>query len=268
MCVLWRHSLNCSRSVNGMSCSCSFAASRTGRSLSNCTSRCAQPSGTVQASDGSSGSRRVPGSSTSRSRTASFSWGRGLHAIPVNPRRSRRVMRLRSTARPLRSELDRERPVRALAKRTTARSLSVRRRAASTTRPSSASSSSSLAQGIASGVIASASTYYGSHDRSLVSADRHATLVTIQRRADVDPLLAVVERNDGRLALEVRRCRVLADGRQRLWAWLRMSIAHLGLVGDPSRPEPPFRSRSRLTDGDERCCGVRRHEPPRIAGRR
>ncbi len=55
-----------------------------------------------------------------------------------------------------------------------------------------------VAQGVASGVIAHASTYYGSRDRSLVSADRHATLITIQRRADVDPLLAVVERNDGR----------------------------------------------------------------------
>jgi hypothetical protein len=163
MCVLWGHSLNCSRSVNGMSCSCSFAASRTGRSLSNCTSRCAQPSGTVQASDGSSGSRRVPGSSTSRSRTASFSWGRGLHAIPVNPRRSRCVMRLRSTARPLRSELDRERPVRALAKRTS-RPVVIRSQTRSVDdQASSASSSSSLAQGVASGVIASASTYYGSH---------------------------------------------------------------------------------------------------------
>jgi RND superfamily putative drug exporter len=47
-------------------------------------------------------------------------------------------------------------------------------------------------------VIARASTYYGTRDRSLVSRDRHATLITIQRKADVDPLLRVVQRNDGR----------------------------------------------------------------------
>jgi uncharacterized membrane protein YdfJ with MMPL/SSD domain len=55
-----------------------------------------------------------------------------------------------------------------------------------------------VAQGRSSGVIAHASTYYATHDRSLVSRDRHATLITIQRRADVDPLLRVVERSDGR----------------------------------------------------------------------
>jgi putative drug exporter of the RND superfamily len=53
-------------------------------------------------------------------------------------------------------------------------------------------------QGRSSGVIAQASTYYATHDRSLVSRDRHATLITIQRKADVDPLLQVVQRNDGR----------------------------------------------------------------------
>jgi len=55
-----------------------------------------------------------------------------------------------------------------------------------------------VAQGTASGVIFKASTYYSAHDRSLISRDRHATLIGIQRRADVDPLLTVVERNDGR----------------------------------------------------------------------
>ena len=55
-----------------------------------------------------------------------------------------------------------------------------------------------VAQGRSSGVIANASTYYSTHDRSLVSSDRHATLITIQRKADVDPLLRVVERSDGR----------------------------------------------------------------------
>ncbi|HEX6662080.1 MAG TPA: MMPL family transporter [Gaiellaceae bacterium] len=55
-----------------------------------------------------------------------------------------------------------------------------------------------VVQGKASGVVANASTYYSTHDRSLVSSDRHATLITIQRKADVDPLLRVVERSDGR----------------------------------------------------------------------
>src|SRR5438105_11693683 len=55
-----------------------------------------------------------------------------------------------------------------------------------------------LAQSRATGVIWRASSYYSSHDRSLVSRDRHATLVKIQRRTDVDPLLNVVQRNDGR----------------------------------------------------------------------
>jgi uncharacterized membrane protein YdfJ with MMPL/SSD domain len=55
-----------------------------------------------------------------------------------------------------------------------------------------------LVQGKATGVIWKASSYYASHDRSLVSRDRHATLITIQRQADVDRLLSVVQRNDGR----------------------------------------------------------------------
>jgi putative drug exporter of the RND superfamily len=55
-----------------------------------------------------------------------------------------------------------------------------------------------VAQGTASGVIFHAASYYSTHDRSLVSRDRHATLIGIQRRADVDPLLKVVEQNDGR----------------------------------------------------------------------
>jgi putative drug exporter of the RND superfamily len=53
-------------------------------------------------------------------------------------------------------------------------------------------------QGSETGVVANAFIYYKTGDRSLVSADRHATLIGIQRSADVDPLLAVVERNDGR----------------------------------------------------------------------
>jgi uncharacterized membrane protein YdfJ with MMPL/SSD domain len=55
-----------------------------------------------------------------------------------------------------------------------------------------------LAQGRATGVIYRAKTYYSSHDPTLVSKDRHATLITIQRQADVDRLLHVVQRNDGR----------------------------------------------------------------------
>src|SRR5581483_8100936 len=54
-----------------------------------------------------------------------------------------------------------------------------------------------LAQARATGVIYRARTWYATHDPSLVSADRHATLVTIQRQHDVDRLLPVVERHDG-----------------------------------------------------------------------
>ena len=55
-----------------------------------------------------------------------------------------------------------------------------------------------IRQGAATNVVANAFFYYRTGDRSLVSADRHATLIGIQRRADVDPLLPVVARNDGR----------------------------------------------------------------------
>jgi putative drug exporter of the RND superfamily len=53
-------------------------------------------------------------------------------------------------------------------------------------------------QGAATGVVENAFDYYTTGDRSLVSADRHAALIGIQRQADVDPLLPVVARNDGR----------------------------------------------------------------------
>jgi RND superfamily putative drug exporter len=55
-----------------------------------------------------------------------------------------------------------------------------------------------VAQGDATGVVYRASTYYTTHDPSLVSQDRHATLIGIQRQANVGRLLTVVERNDGR----------------------------------------------------------------------
>jgi len=60
-----------------------------------------------------------------------------------------------------------------------------------------------LAQARATGVIYRARTWYATHDPSLVSADRHATLVTIQRQHDVDRLLPVVERHDGQYGFEV-----------------------------------------------------------------
>jgi len=55
-----------------------------------------------------------------------------------------------------------------------------------------------LSQGEATGVVYRASTYYDSHDPSQLSRDRHATLIAVQRQEDVDPLLSVVDRNDGR----------------------------------------------------------------------
>ena len=52
-------------------------------------------------------------------------------------------------------------------------------------------------QGAATGVVANAFVYYRNGDRTLVSADRHATLIGIQRSADVDPLLPIVESSSG-----------------------------------------------------------------------
>src|SRR5919204_3109488 len=53
-------------------------------------------------------------------------------------------------------------------------------------------------KGDATGAVYHASTYYDAHDPALVSRDRHATLVGVQRQTDVDRLLSVVERQDGR----------------------------------------------------------------------
>jgi RND superfamily putative drug exporter len=55
-----------------------------------------------------------------------------------------------------------------------------------------------VAQGEATGVVYRDSTYYETHDPAQVSRDRHATLIGTQRKADVDRLLSVVERSDGR----------------------------------------------------------------------
>ena len=54
-----------------------------------------------------------------------------------------------------------------------------------------------VGQGDASGVVQHAATYYDSRNPALVSRDRHGTVIAIQRRADVDRLLAVVQRADG-----------------------------------------------------------------------
>jgi uncharacterized membrane protein YdfJ with MMPL/SSD domain len=52
-------------------------------------------------------------------------------------------------------------------------------------------------------VVYRARTYYTTGDRSLVSADRHATLITILRSGDVDPLLPIVRDNNGRDGFQV-----------------------------------------------------------------
>src|SRR5918911_5311947 len=49
----------------------------------------------------------------------------------------------------------------------------------------------------ATGAVYHASTYYTTGDRALVSRDRHATVVGVQRRSDVDPLLSAVQQLDG-----------------------------------------------------------------------
>jgi RND superfamily putative drug exporter len=53
-------------------------------------------------------------------------------------------------------------------------------------------------EGEVTGVVDRARTFFGAGDRSLVSSDGHAALIEIQRRRDVDRLLPVVERSDGR----------------------------------------------------------------------
>jgi putative drug exporter of the RND superfamily len=53
-------------------------------------------------------------------------------------------------------------------------------------------------QADATGVVYHASTYYETHDPALVSRDRHATLIAVQRQHDLDGLLGVVEHADGR----------------------------------------------------------------------
>jgi uncharacterized membrane protein YdfJ with MMPL/SSD domain len=58
-------------------------------------------------------------------------------------------------------------------------------------------------QANATGVVYRASTYYGNRDPALVSPDRHATLITVQRQRDVDRLLSVVKSNDGREGFSV-----------------------------------------------------------------
>jgi len=55
-----------------------------------------------------------------------------------------------------------------------------------------------LRQGDATGVVYRARDFYRTRDRALVSRDRHATLIAVQRQRDVDRLLGVVQRNDGR----------------------------------------------------------------------
>jgi uncharacterized membrane protein YdfJ with MMPL/SSD domain len=57
--------------------------------------------------------------------------------------------------------------------------------------------------GARTGVVYRARSYYTTRDRSLVSADRHATLITIVRSGDVDPLLPIVRGADGRDGFQV-----------------------------------------------------------------
>jgi uncharacterized membrane protein YdfJ with MMPL/SSD domain len=53
-------------------------------------------------------------------------------------------------------------------------------------------------QADATGVVFHASTYYDTRDASQVSGNRHATLIGIQRKANVDRLLSLVKRENGR----------------------------------------------------------------------
>jgi uncharacterized membrane protein YdfJ with MMPL/SSD domain len=55
-----------------------------------------------------------------------------------------------------------------------------------------------VAGAYSTGVVHRASSYFTTHDPTLVSADRHATVIAVQRRAGVDRLLSAVQREDGR----------------------------------------------------------------------
>jgi RND superfamily putative drug exporter len=57
--------------------------------------------------------------------------------------------------------------------------------------------------GAQTGVVDRARSYYTTGDASLVSPDRHATLITVLRSGDVDPLLPIVRSNDGRDGFQV-----------------------------------------------------------------
>jgi RND superfamily putative drug exporter len=58
-------------------------------------------------------------------------------------------------------------------------------------------------QADATGVIYRAQTYYDTHAPTLVSRDRHATLITVQRQRDVDALLGAVRHENGRSGFHV-----------------------------------------------------------------
>jgi RND superfamily putative drug exporter len=58
-------------------------------------------------------------------------------------------------------------------------------------------------QAAATGVVYRAFSYYTSGNRALVSSDRHATLIGIQRQRDVGPLLPIVTSNNGREGFQV-----------------------------------------------------------------
>jgi RND superfamily putative drug exporter len=55
-----------------------------------------------------------------------------------------------------------------------------------------------LRQADSTGVVYRVSTYYDTHDPAQISRDRHATLIGVERQEDVDRLLALVERENGR----------------------------------------------------------------------
>jgi uncharacterized membrane protein YdfJ with MMPL/SSD domain len=57
--------------------------------------------------------------------------------------------------------------------------------------------------GARTGVVYRARSYYTTGDASLVSRDRHATLITVVRSGDVDPLLPIVRSSDGRDGFQV-----------------------------------------------------------------
>ena len=112
-------------------------------------------------------------------------------------------------------------------------------------------------RGEALGVVADAQSYYASKDQSLVSKDRHATMVPLVMRGDeVAPLVELVKAREraGRLPGRDHR---LADGRRRLREALRGGPAEGRAADRPAGGADRARARVRRGRGRARAGAAR-----------